>query len=83
MKVPARIARLFIPKEIKEMLEALKGKKTLLGILIVELTPLANDLAHMLGALGLTHEAELVIRVTGGVIAVLGFILKFVPEEKK
>lgn len=59
----------------------LRGKRTLLGLLITQIPEVWNALAPLLGGLGMTSEVEAGTKIVGGLIALLGFVLKFVPEE--
>ena len=82
MNIPAKVIRAFLPKEVKVMLEALKGKKTLLGLLVVGLTPVLNEVSQLLGLIGLSQQAELVVKVGGSLLAVVGYVLKFIPDTE-
>lgn len=63
----------------------LKGKRTLLGLLITQLPEVWNSLAPLLGGLGMSSEVEAGTKIVGGVIALLGFVMKFStdPEPAK
>lgn len=60
----------------------LKGKRTLLGLLITQIPEVWNALAPLLGGLGMTSEVEAGTKIVGGLIALLGFVLKFAPEDE-
>lgn len=63
----------------------LKGKRTLLGLLITQIPEVWNALAPLLNGLGMSSEAEAGFKIVGGIVAVLGFLLKFStdPEPKQ
>lgn len=63
----------------------LKGKRTLLGLLITQIPEVWNALAPLLGGLGMSAEVEAGTKIVGGIIALLGFALKFStdPEPAK
>lgn len=63
----------------------LKGKRTLLGLLITQVPEVWNALAPLLNGLGMSAEAEAGFKIVGGIVAVLGFLLKFStdPEPAK
>lgn len=61
----------------------LKGKRTLLGLLITQIPETWNAIAPLLGGLGMTAEADAGFKIVGGIVAVLGFLLKFTPEDPK
>lgn len=63
----------------------LKGKRTLLGLLITQIPEVWNALAPLLNGLGMSAEAEAGFKIVGGIVAVLGFLLKFStdPEPAK
>lgn len=77
--------KIFAPKEVKEAMNLLKGKRTLLGLLITQIPEIWNALAPLLGGLGMDSYVEAGIKVVGAIVAVLGFLLKFStdPEPAK
>lgn len=83
--IPVRLIKLFLPREAKEAMNLLKGKRTLLGLLITQVPETWNALAPILNGVGMSHEAEVGFKVVGAVVAVLGFLLKFSsdPEPAK
>jgi len=81
---PAKLAyKLFAPKEVKDAMNLLKGKRTLLGLLITQIPETWNALAPILGGMGMTHEADAGFKIVGAIVAILGFALKFAPEDSK
>jgi len=74
--------KLFAPKELKQAMNILKGKRTLLGILITQIPETWNALAPILGGLGMAHEAEVGLKLVGAIVAVLGFALKFASDDE-
>ena len=83
--IPARLIKVFLPKEAKNAMNMLKGKRTLLGLLITQVPEIWNALAPLLGGLGMSSEVEAGTKIVGGVIALLGFVMKFStdPEPAK
>ena len=80
---PAKLAyKFFAPKEVKEAMNLLKGKRTLLGLLITQIPATWDALAPLLGGLGMTQEVDAGFKIVGAIVAVLGFALKFAPEDK-
>jgi hypothetical protein len=63
----------------------LKGKRTLLGLLITQIPETWNALAPLLNGVGFSAEADAGFKIVGGIVAVLGFLLKFStdPEPAK
>lgn len=63
----------------------LKGKRTLLGLLITQIPEVWNALMPLLNGVGMSNEADAGFKIVGGVVAVLGFLLKFStdPEPAK
>ncbi len=70
-----------MPKELREVLPVLKGKKTLLGLLLTQVPEVWNALVPILGGLGMAHEVEIGFKIVGGIVAVLGFAMKFATDE--
>ena len=62
------------------MLKSLKGKRTLLGLLITQIPAVYDAVAPLLNGVGMSAEADAGLKIVGGIVALLGFILKFVPE---
>lgn len=85
MNLSARLIWPFLPKEVKESMNLLKGKRTLLGLLITQVPETWNALAPLLNGLGMSAEVEAGFKIVGGIVAVLGFLLKFStdPEPAK
>lgn len=83
--IPAGLIKAFLPKELKEAMNMLKGKRTLLGLLITQIPETYNALAPILNGVGMTHEAEVGFKLVGAAVAILGFLLKFStdPEPAK
>ena len=83
--IPAKIIKAFLPKEAREAMNLLKGKRTLLGLLITQIPETWNALAPLLGGLGMGDHVEAGFKIVGGIVAVLGFLLKFStdPEPAK
>lgn len=77
-----RALLIFAPKEIKQAMSLLKGKRTLLGLLITQIPEVWNALAPILGGVGMSSEVEAGTKIVGGIVALLGFLLKFAPEDK-
>lgn len=75
--------KIFAPKEVKEAMTLLKGKRTLLGLLITQIPETWNALAPILGGLGMTAEVDAGFKIVGAIVALLGFVLKFTPEDPK
>lgn len=73
--------RKLAPKELQDAMNMLRGKRTLLGLLITQIPEVWNALAPLLGGLGMNSEVEAGTKIVGGIIALLGFALKFAPEE--
>lgn len=83
--IPAPLIKLFLPKELKSAMNILKGKRTLLGLLITQVPAVWDALAPLLNGVGMSHEADAGFKIVGAVVAVLGFLLKFSsdPEPAK
>ena len=60
----------------------LKGKRTLLGLLITQIPAVWDALAPLLNGVGLSHEADAGFKIVGGIVAFLGFLLKFAPDPE-
>ena len=78
--LPVRIVRAMLPKEAKEMLNMLKGKKTLLGLILINVQPVIEAVANIMSAAG--GNSEDFVKVAGGIIALLGYAAKFIPDDK-
>jgi len=59
----------------------LRGKRTILGLLITQIPEIYNALAPILNGVGMTSQADAGFKIVGGVVAILGFLLKFAPED--
>ena len=82
---PSRLlVRIFGNKEQKDAMQFLKGKKTLLGLLIIQIPVVWQALAPVLNETGLSQAADAGFKIIGAVVAVLGFAMKFAtdPESK-
>lgn len=77
MTIPARVIKAFLPKEVRDAMNLLKGKRTLLGLLITQIPETWNAIAPLLNGFGMSSEAEAGFKVVGAIVAVLGFMLKF------
>lgn len=66
---------------IKAILDFVNGKKTLIGILIIELPELADSLAKIVAEAG--GSAEAVVKVVGYVVAALGLAHKLLKDEAR
>lgn len=60
----------------------LKGKRTLLGLLITQIPEVWNALAPLLNGVGMSSEADAGLKIVGGIVAVLGFLLKFSTDAE-
>ena len=60
----------------------LKGKRTLLGLLITQVPAVWDALAPLLNGVGMSSEADAGFKIVGGVVAVLGFLLKFSTDAE-
>lgn len=82
---PSRLlVRIFGNKEQKDAMQFLKGKKTILGLLIIQIPVVWQALAPVLNETGLSQAADAGFKIIGAIVAVLGFAMKFAtdPESK-
>jgi len=66
---------IFGSKEIKQMLQILDGKKTLIGVLLVNLPVIADAVSKVISAGG--GDPADFLKVAGGVVSVIGILHKF------
>lgn len=85
--IPGSIVRAFLPKEAKDMLNALKGHKTLLLLVIANLPEAIHAVSNIASGVGNASLAENLTKATAGLLAVLTWASRLIPdpepEEKK
>ena len=59
----------------------LRGKRTILGLLITQIPEIYNALAPILNGVGMNSQADAGFKIVGGIVAILGFLLKFAPDD--
>lgn len=60
----------------------LKGKKTLLGLLIIQIPEIWQAVAPILGEVGFSSAADVGFKVVGAVVALFGFAMKFATDKE-
>jgi hypothetical protein len=66
------------PKEVKDMLSILDGKKTLIGIIVSELPTIIESVGKILAGTG--ADTTDYVKVTGALLAVVGMVHKFLKD---
>jgi hypothetical protein len=77
------LIRLVLPKEIKEMLDRLKGSRTLILLVIANLPDAAASLARVFSGLGNENLATDLVKVVTGFVSILTVAVRLIPEDKK
>ena len=65
---------LFAPKEVKDVLKWLDGKKTILGVVIVQIPIVIEAVNQVLSASGVNIETW--TKIAGGILTAVGVIHK-------
>jgi len=81
--LPASLIRAFLPKETKEMLNALRGSRTLLLLVIGNLPSVLEAVSNVLSGSGHASAAENITKIATGVLSVLTVVARIIPEDKK
>lgn len=77
--IPVKVAKLFFPKEVKDMLDKLKGSRTLLLLVIANLPEAAAAIAKIIQ--GSNEElATNVIKAVTGFVSILTVLVRFIPD---
>jgi hypothetical protein len=82
MKVPAKLIRAFLPREVKEMLNVLKGSRTLLLLVIANLPDAAESLSRIIMGVWGQSVADDVVKVVTGIVAIFTVLVRLLPEEQ-
>lgn len=72
--------KVFGNKEQKDAMNFLKGKKTLLGLLILQVPAVWQAIAPLLNGVGMSHASEVGFKVVGALVAAFGFAMKFATD---
>lgn len=78
MNKTRKVLDLLAPKEVKEMLKFLDGKKTILGIIIAQLPGLIDAVTQIVSATG--GDTSAWTKVSGGVLMLIGLLHKFLKD---
>jgi len=81
MKIPTFILKKFLPKEFKEMLESLRGSRTLILLVISNLPNVIESIANILSGSGYDSLAVSLTKIVTGLLAVLTVIARLIPVE--
>ena len=76
MNIKRKLLDVLAPKEIKDMMKFLDGKKALIGVLITVAPDILKAVGEIVSAAG--GDSAAYAKVTGGIIMVLGILHKFV-----
>ena len=78
MNIKRKLLDVLAPKEIKDMMKFLDGKKTLIGVIIAVAPQILEAAGQIFSAAG--GDSAAYAKVTGGIIMVLGILHKFVKS---
>ena len=78
--IPPKLIRLFLPKEVKDMLDKLKGSRTLLLLVIANLPDATQSLVKIVSGVWGDTIADDLTQVVAGFIAVLTVLVRLIPE---